>query len=102
MNSAHLSTFDLIISGTVQGVGFRSRVLKEATRLGICGYVENLDDGTVGVLAQGDENRIKSFVKAININEEPIDVTEIKQTHVSVSTKYSGFEITYSSFLHEL
>lgn len=92
----------MIISGRVQGVGFRSLVLKEARRLGICGYVENLDDGTVGVRAQGDESRIQSFVEAININEEPIDVEEIKKRSVTVSTKYSGFEITYDSFSHEL
>lgn len=90
----------MIISGAVQGVGFRSRVLKEAKRLGICGYVENLDDGTVGVRAQGGESGIQSFIEAININEEPIDVAEIIQMRVDVSTKYSRFQITYDSFLH--
>ncbi len=62
--------------------------------------MENLDDGTVGVRAQGGESGIQSFIEAININEEPIDVAEIIQMRVDVSTKYSRFQITYDSFLH--
>ena len=42
-----------IVSGRVQGVGFRWFVMREAARLDLAGYVRNLPDGTVEVVAQG-------------------------------------------------
>ncbi|MBP7868285.1 MAG: acylphosphatase [Acidobacteria bacterium] len=41
------------VRGIVQGVGFRYFVLYRARALGVCGWVRNLDDGCVEVLAQG-------------------------------------------------
>lgn len=42
-----------LISGVVQGVGFRWFALKHAERLGICGWSRNLPDGRVEVVAEG-------------------------------------------------
>ncbi|MCL4407596.1 MAG: acylphosphatase [Thermotogae bacterium] len=50
-----------IIKGTVQGVGFRSFVYNRAKALGIKGYVENLDDGSVKVIAEGEEPDLSVF-----------------------------------------
>lgn len=44
-----------LVSGRVQGVGFRWFVMREAGRLGLEGYVRNLPDGTVEVVARGAE-----------------------------------------------
>ncbi len=44
-----------IVSGRVQGVGFRYFVVREAEALGLAGWVRNLPDGRVEVLASGDE-----------------------------------------------
>ena len=43
------------VSGRVQGVGFRYFVLREARALGLAGWVRNLPDGSVDVVATGDE-----------------------------------------------
>jgi acylphosphatase len=43
-----------IVSGRVQGVGFRYFVVREAEALGLAGWVRNLPDGRVEVLASGD------------------------------------------------
>ena len=40
--------------GRVQGVGFRYFVQRQATALGICGWVKNCEDGSVRMLLQGD------------------------------------------------
>lgn len=46
------------VTGIVQGVGFRWFVRERARRLGIDGWVKNLDDGSVEVLATGDEKQL--------------------------------------------
>lgn len=48
-----------IVHGRVQGVGFRATTLDEARRLSLAGWVRNLRDGTVEVLAEGEEARLK-------------------------------------------
>ncbi len=45
----------MIIKGRVQGVWFRESTRREAVSLGIKGWVRNLPDGTVEVLAEGGE-----------------------------------------------
>lgn len=44
-----------LVSGRVQGVGFRAATRREALALGLCGHARNLPDGRVEVLAGGDE-----------------------------------------------
>lgn len=48
----------LIVSGRVQGVAFRLYTVREASRLGLTGWVRNLRSGDVEVLAEGDEERL--------------------------------------------
>ncbi|MCI0341221.1 MAG: acylphosphatase [Planctomycetales bacterium] len=45
----------LLVSGVVQGVGFRYATEREAARWGVAGHVRNLPDGRVEVVAEGDE-----------------------------------------------
>src|SRR3954471_9655653 len=50
-----------MISGLVQGVGFRVWALGEGRRLGLSGWVRNLPDGRVTVEAEGAESEMKMF-----------------------------------------
>jgi acylphosphatase len=50
-----------LISGRVQGVGFRYFVQEHAQRLGLAGHAKNLGDGRVEVLAAGDEKSIDTL-----------------------------------------
>jgi len=47
------------ITGTVQGVGFRWFVRERARRLGLAGWVRNMDDGSLEVAASGDEQQVE-------------------------------------------
>ncbi|MDO4899250.1 MAG: acylphosphatase [Actinomyces sp.] len=51
-----------IVSGRVQGVGFRWSCMEEADRLGLVGEVRNLDDGDVEVLAQGPPDDVARLI----------------------------------------
>lgn len=56
----------LLISGIVQGVNFRSFVRSEARELGVTGWVKNLPDGRVEVVAQGEKSDLDLFLAACN------------------------------------
>ncbi len=83
-----------VISGRVQGVGFRWFVLRTAQRLGVTGWARNLWDGGVEVMGQGTVSILHDFEKEIrkgpllsNVeNGEKIEVTS------EVST-FKSFEI---------
>jgi len=53
------------VQGRVQGVGFRYFVMQEVRNMPISGYVKNMQDGTVEVVAEGDENQLKRLIEAL-------------------------------------
>ncbi len=54
-----------VYSGRVQGVGFRFTAQSIAGALKITGWVKNLSDGTVEILAQGEEEALKDYLGRI-------------------------------------
>jgi acylphosphatase len=59
-------TLQATISGRVQGVGFRLFVLDHARRLGLKGYVRNLPDGRVFVLACGSKHALDELMRLLH------------------------------------
>ena len=55
-------TVRALVSGRVQGVGFRWTCMEEGSRLGLVGEVRNLDDGDVEVLAQGPADDVSRLI----------------------------------------
>ena len=53
------------VSGIVQGVGFRHFVQQQAVQLGIDARADNMDDGTVHIIASGDEQRLLRLVELL-------------------------------------
>ena len=54
----------LIITGRVQGVGYRAWAVEQATMLGLTGFVRNRRDGSVEAVVQGPADRVERFVAA--------------------------------------
>lgn len=65
----------ILVFGRVQGVGFRSWAAREASRLGIGGWVRNLADGSVEVLAEGKPDCLDRFCDSLQ-NGNGYSITE--------------------------
>ena len=52
-------------SGTVQGVGFRYAALGLASRFAVTGYVRNLPDGRVELVAEGERDHVEGLLNAV-------------------------------------
>jgi acylphosphatase len=78
------------LTGHVQGVGFRANTRREAKRLGLTGWVRNNADGSVSVVAEGDEETLQELVSFlhegprvarvddVSVDYEPLDAREFK------------------------
>lgn len=84
----------IYFSGIVQGVGFRFTVRRLAERFDVTGYVKNLPDGRVELVAEGPADRIDAFVHAISERMGHY----IRQTDQQVSAptgQFADFEIRF-------
>ena len=52
----------ILVQGSVQGVFFRDHTQKWASSLGVCGWVKNLANGQVEILAEGEKDRIEDLI----------------------------------------
>lgn len=81
-----------VFRGEVQGVGFRATTRWVADEMGLTGFVKNLPDGSVEVVAQGSEEFLRDFLKKITIR---FNVMETSEEFSPIREKYSGFTIQY-------
>jgi len=79
------------VSGTVQKVGYRARVMDFAKMLGLNGTVENLDDGRVKIVAEGEEDKLKWFEEAISIKNTLIKVSAVEKDYSEPKGEVSKF-----------
>ena len=82
----------LVVSGRVQGVFFRDNARRKATELGLKGYAKNLPDGTVEIVAEGDEEKINELIDFIKKGPGIAKVEGIKLKHKEPEN-FNGFEI---------
>jgi len=82
------------ISGKVQGVGFRNFTMRNARRIGgINGYVKNLDDGRVELVAEGNKFDLDKLVRMIKRGPRAANVKNVKIEERPFSGKYKKFEV---------
>ena len=83
----------IIVSGLVQGVGFRMFVMREASARGLSGWTRNLPDGTVEVEAQGNTGLIEEFIGQTRIGPARSSVTSMKVRETTIDASERGFRI---------
>ncbi len=82
-----------LISGVVQGVGFRFFVQRSSARHQVRGYVRNLDDGRVEVLAEGPAEKVDVFRQDLAAGPANAHVTLMEEIVLDPTGLYSGFRI---------
>ena len=83
----------MIVHGTVQGVGFRYHTLQQAQKLQILGYVRNLANGTVEILAEGPEKDLQTLLAWAKKGPQSARVTEVVCEDHSPQGQLTTFEI---------
>ncbi len=84
----------LIVFGKVQGVFFRDNTRRKSIELGLKGYTKNLADGTVEVVAQGDEDKINELIEFIKNNPGASNVEGVKLRHKEPEN-FKNFEVLH-------
>ena len=82
-----------IVSGVVQGVGFRYFTQRAAARHQVTGYVRNLPDGRVEALAEGGEQAVENFKMELVAGSTDSVVAQIEEIVLEPTHRYLTFRI---------
>ena len=82
------------VRGRVQGVGFRFFVEQSANRIGVSGWVRNLDDGDVEVYAAGSEEQHSELSGLLRKGPRLADVRGVDETEAPLE-QHSGFSVRH-------
>ena len=84
---------EIIVNGLVQGVGYRYFVYREAQKLGLKGYVENLYTGEVLTVTEGEKSLVEELVNKLKDGPMHASVKNCKVTWNKPINEFSSFEI---------
>ena len=94
--TTELNAKRFLVSGAVQGVGFRFFAVRAAQRLGLAGYTRNLRDGRVEVYAVGDEQQLSSLRNDLEQGPRGAVVSAVAEEQAEIVARYTdGFSIEY-------
>lgn len=83
----------LLISGIVQGVGYRYHCRRQAQGLGLVGWVRNLDDGRVEAVVQGSREQVESMIRWCYRGPSEARVTDIAVAYEDAGDEFPDFGI---------
>ncbi len=84
-------TVEILVSGYVQAVGYRLYTKRYADHLGLAGFVQNLPDGNVRVVASGAEEDLARFIETLREGPRAAIVKGVKVTWQNGEKTYGGF-----------
>lgn len=85
----------IIVSGNVQGVGYRYFVMRLARKMQLNGWVKNLHTGEVEIEVEGPKGILESFIQELWTGNPWATVRNIDVQWVRFRGKYTGFDVTY-------
>ncbi|NWF89208.1 MAG: acylphosphatase [Ignavibacteriaceae bacterium] len=86
---------EIIVNGLVQGVGFRYYVVKQAVRLKLTGFVQNLYTGEVLTIVEGEKILIDELFKLIKLGPANSQVKNAKITWSEFKNEFDSFEVKF-------
>lgn len=86
-------TVGVLVKGKVQGVYYRQSTREQAMKIGVTGFVQNLKDGDVYLVAQGTEDQLQKLFIWCKRGPLLARVDSISQERLSDQPEYTSFEI---------
>ena len=83
----------VFVSGKVQGVGFRDFTRAQARSLNLTGWVKNLPDGRVELVAEGNREQLKKLLEAVSKGPPAARVDKIEVQEEPFASEFSTFEV---------
>lgn len=85
--------YHIIVSGTVQGVGFRYFTLYKANSLNITGWVRNMSNEMVEINAQADKHTLSNFISILRKGNGFSSIDDISIKEISIVSNETKFKI---------
>jgi acylphosphatase len=89
------AAFHAVVSGRVQGVGFRYSAVRQARALGVTGSVANRPDGSVDVDAEGDSAALERLLAWLRRGPPGAYVREVQVDWLPWSGRFRGFDVDF-------
>lgn len=90
------------VHGMVQRVGYRYIVQDMARKFNVKGYVQNMPNGAVKIIAEAPKKNIEKFIKTLQIREPPIYVDRMETKRTKPTTEFKFFSIKYDTLIEEM
>jgi acylphosphatase len=84
-----------LVRGVVQGVGFRYFVLNAARTAGLVGFVKNLRDGSVEILAEGPRDELERFARDISEGPGRGLVRDVEFRWTESTGEFESFDVSF-------
>jgi acylphosphatase len=85
----------ILVSGRVQGVGFRDFARRSAEKFGVRGYAKNLANGDVEVVAEGDKAALDEFAMLLEHGPPAGRIDHVWIDELKCGGEYTGFDIHF-------
>ncbi len=89
------SALKVVLTGRVQGVGFREFVQRNGQALRLSGYVTNLPDGSLEVYGEGDAGALRSLLRMLQAGPSLAEIADVKEEWVAPMGQVRGFEVRF-------
>jgi len=95
VSKTDIKTFRILVSGRVQGVGFRYFVHDRAMQFMIKGYVQNTHDNKVEIICQGQKNDLDMFIMSVKKGPALSFISGFTLEEIADSSLYDFFDIKH-------
>ena len=86
---------EIIVKGLVQGVGYRYFVVREAKQLGLRGFTQNLYNGEVLTVVEGERAIVEELIKKLKVGPIHAAVKSCKVDWQEPKNEFTDFEVKF-------